>query len=670
MISINEEKLKNFNFAGKAEWLETNGLGGYSSSTLAGSHSRRYHGLLVAATQIPTGRTVLISKLDETLILGNKRIELGANNFNGVINPQGYQYLKSFKKDLYPEWTFQCDNILIRKSLLQPYKKNTTLLKYEVLESTVPFQMILQPFLNPRDYHELKHCNDQLHWDVDFKNGLFHNKPFNNDLDIFIYLPGSEYHHHPIWYKNYKYEEEVERGQDFNEDLLCYGEIEITLKKGDIIFMVLSMEDPNEMDASQVFEEEVFRRSSLFTSKGGEINPGKKGNRKNSIKDILTLAADQFIVQRNIYLNNDEKPLEGATVIAGYHWFTDWGRDTMISLPGLCITTGRFDEAKKILTAFAHSVDKGMLPNFFSDKNGIAEFNNVDGTLWFFIASYHLFKATGDREFVLGILLPVLEEIIEWHLKGTRYNIHMDPEDNLLYAGEWGQQLTWMDARIGNWVVTPRMGKPVEIQALWYNAICIMEEFSKEAGNKVKKEEYAKRGLSIRENFTKKFWFEKGNYLYDSINENNITIETFRPNQILAISLPFELILGEKAKSILQKTKDILYTPVGLRSLGSNEPNYHGYYGGDQWQRDSGYHQGAVWSWLLGPYIDALVKVNTPKASLKKIIKDFSYHLEEAGIGTISEIFDGDAPHPPKGCIAQAWSVAELLRVITTYELD
>jgi predicted glycogen debranching enzyme len=658
MISIEQEKLKDFSYLSQVEWLETNGLGGYASSTVANCHSRRYHGLLVAATQIPTGRTVLVSKLDETIVTGDKLFELGSNNYNGVIAPQGYQYLKDFTKELYPQWTYQADDIIIRKSLMQLHKKNTTIIKYEVLEAGSLFKMLLQPFLIARDYHSVGHMNHNLHWDVDFNNGVFHNKPYGGDLEVYISLPGSTYHHKPEWYYNFRYEEEVNRGLEYNEDLLCYGELEVSLKTGDAIYVVLSTTNPEGFDAKKAFTEEVSRRMALF----GSV-------KRNAVTDQLRLAADQFVVQRHIYLNGNEHPIEGATVIAGYHWFTDWGRDTMISLPGLCISTGRYNDAKKILQAFAHSVNKGMLPNFFSDNNGIAEFNNVDGTLWFFLAVYHFYKATGDKGFVLNELVPVLEDIIEWHYKGTRYNIHDDPSDHLLFAGEKGQQLTWMDARVGNWVVTPRMGKPVEIEALWYNALCIISELAKEAGDTEKATHYAKEAGFVKGNFEKEFWFEGGQYLYDSIDENNVPVETFRPNQLFAISLPFELIGGEKAKGILEKIKTILYTPVGLRSLGQGEPNYNGFYGGDQFHRDSNYHQGAVWSWLLGPYVDALVKVKTPKAELKKIIADFSYHFKEGGVGTISEIFDGDAPHAPKGCMAQAWSVAELLRVITAYKL-
>ena len=356
-----------------------------------------------------------------------------------------------------------------------------------------------------------------------------------------------------------------------------------------------------------------------------------------------------------------------ATVIAGYHWFTDWGRDTMISLPGLALSTRRCSDAKKILAAFAQSVSMGMLPNRFQEKEP-PEYNNVDGTLWYFIAIYKYLQATGDKEFVLNEILPVLKEIVDWHFKGTRYNIHVD-EDGLLYAGEVGQQLTWMDARIGTWVVTPRMGKPVEIQALWYNVLKIFAELLRLNKQKKDADEIETNAAKAKESFGKLFWNAEGNYLYDVIDENGKPDATLRPNQLFAISLPFALVEGEKAEAVLKIVEEKLYTPVGLRSLPPEDVHYVHRYGGDQWHRDSSYHEGTVWSWLLGTYVDALIKVKSQRSKIKKVVEDFKYHLNESCIGSVSEIFDADAPHHSRGCVAQAWGVAEVLRVMTDYEL-
>ena len=359
------------------------------------------------------------------------------------------------------------------------------------------------------------------------------------------------------------------------------------------------------------------------------------------------------------------------TVIAGYHWFTDWGRDTMISLPGLCLSTGRFEDAKKIIAAFANNISMGMLPNRFQDNNEPPEYNNVDGTLWYFIAIKKYLDATGDKDFVLDQILPVLKDIIDWHFKGTRYNIHAD-DDGLLYAGEIGQQLTWMDARIGNWVVTPRMGKPVEIQALWYNALKIFSELLVMNNQSSDADIVELSALKTKESFEKKYWNEELNYLYDNIDEHGVPDSSLRPNQLFAFGLCYPILYdAEKAKSILNKVEDKLYTPVGLRSLSPEDPNYIAIYGGDVFHRDSSYHQGTVWSWLLGPYVDAIMKIRDIgyERYARKLIENFAYHLNEACIGSVSEIFDADMPHNPRGCVAQAWGVAEVLRVVKEYGL-
>jgi predicted glycogen debranching enzyme len=378
-----------------------------------------------------------------------------------------------------------------------------------------------------------------------------------------------------------------------------------------------------------------------------------------SVGGQLTLAADQFIVKRGEDLK---------TVIAGYHWFTDWGRDTMISLPGLCLGTARYDDAKKIIGAFAENVSQGMLPNRFRDNSEAPEYNNVDGTLWYFVAIYKYWQHTKDTGFVMNEILPVLKDIIDWHFRGTRYNIHVD-EDGLLYAGEKGQQLTWMDARIGDWVVTPRMGKAVEIQALWYNALNIFSKLLELNGQDADAARVCISVNKAKKSFLEKFWFQEGNYLYDVIDENGNPDASLRPNQLLAISLPFPLIEGDKAGSVLKVVGEKLYTPVGLRSLSQDDHCYIPVYGGDALKRDSCYHQGTVWSWLLGPYVDALMKVTGEKSAVQKVIRDFQYHLNEACLGSVSEIFDANAPHYPRGCVAQAWGVAEILRVINEYGL-
>ncbi|MEO6733538.1 MAG: amylo-alpha-1,6-glucosidase [Ferruginibacter sp.] len=649
MLKKDKSFLQNFSAAIQDEWIETNGLGGWASSSIIGCNTRRYHGLLVAATKPPAERTALVSKLDETIIINGSRYELGVNNYpNNTIHPTGNLYLQSFTKNFFPEWIYKVNGIELKKTIAMIHDEDTTVIIYEVTKAVRHFTLELLPLLSVRGYHSLMHANDSVNKQAEFLKDTFKARLYDGTAEINIHVPGSVYQHHPNWFLHFNYAVEQYRGLDFEEDLFNPGHFSIELKEGDVIGIILSTENIEAKNALQLLEQEKQRREKLLTH-----------HDKDETVQQLILAADQFIVKRGDNLK---------TIIAGYHWFTDWGRDTMISLPGLCLSTGRFEDAKKIIAAFAGSVSMGMLPNRFHDNNEPPEYNNVDGTLWFFIAIKKYLEATGDEDFVINEILPVLKDIIDWHFRGTRYNIHVD-EDGLLYAGETGQQLTWMDARIGTWVVTPRMGRPVEIQALWYNALkifaalLIMNNQHKDA---VVVELSATKA---KESFEKLFWYEAGNYLYDVIDESGKPDHTLRPNQLFAISLPYALIDGDKAASVLSIIEQKLYTPVGLRSLPPEDINYVSHYGGDAWLRDSAYHQGTVWSWLLGPYVEALIKTGNQQLKANEVIEKFKYHLNEGGIGTVSEIFDADAPHHARGCIAQAWGVAEILRVMKEYDL-
>ena len=664
MLSKDKSELQNFANAVRQEWLETNGLGGWTGSSIIGAHTRRYHGLLVAAIEPPTGRVVLVSKLDETIVTNESRIELGANLYPGnVIHPRGHQYLECFNREIFPEWYYQADGIRLKKTVAMIHGENTVIIRYEVLEAKRSFKMEFLPLVAARGYHSLAYEGPQMHWDADFKDGIFHNRP-DGKTDIFIYIPESSYQHQPRWFHSFQYREEQYRGLDYNEDLFNHGVFSVTLEEGDSLGIILSTENPAGRNAYDLLSKESIRRNLLL-----------RDQPESDLIRSLVLAADQFVVKRFIrpavdLQNNTSKgdPREAATIIAGYHWFTDWARDTMISLPGLCLSTGRFEEARKILSAFAASADRGMLPNRFQDHGDKPEYNNVDGTLWYFISVHKYLEATNDKEFVLKEILPVLKDIIDWHFRGTRYSIRVDA-DGLLYSGEHGQQLTWMDARIDDWVVTPRMGKPVEIQALWYNALKVFAgllNLNEQEHDAFKVNLTAEKA---KDSFIRKFWFQEGNYLYDTIDENGVPDSSLRPNQLLAISLPYAMIEGEKAAAIVKLVKEKLYTPVGLRSLSADDNRYVPLYGGDQWHRDAAYHQGTVWSWLLGPYIDALIKVNGDQDEAKRVIDDFAFHLHEGCIGSVSEIFDGEAPHHPGGCVAQAWGVAEILRAIKEHNL-
>ena len=661
MLQKNAAQLQDFEEATRHEWLETNGLGGWASSSLSCCNTRCYHSLLMAAPNGPTDRLNLLSKLEETLLIKGERFELGNNDYGDVIWPQGNQYLQSFSKELFPEWFYEVNGVQLRKSIAMIHGENTTLIVYDVINSEGPFTLELMPLVSGRPYHHLQKKSSELWWDVQFENDVFCNQPGENTPKIFIQVPNSNYTHNPKWFHHFHYAEEKKRGLPYVEDLLNHGFFTLQLNKGDSFCVIVSTENPTWKNGLKLFENEKNRRIQWVESI------------EHPIIQQLALAGDQFIVSRKMAEpNTSSLKTDGATVIAGYHWFTDWGRDTMISLPGLCLNTGRFEDAKKIISAFANSVSMGMIPNRFKDHGEETEYNNVDGTLWFFVAIYHYLKTTKDKKFILKEILPVLTDIIEWHVKGTRFGIKVDG-DGLLFAGESGQQLTWMDARIDNWVVTPRIGKPVEVQALWYNALCIYAELLRLNKNvKLSNEILAKSELA-KNSFQQLFWYQKGAYLYDLIDASGIPDPTLRPNQLFAISLPFPIIEEEQSLEVLKIITEKLVTPVGLRTLPSDHPGYIGKYLGNPFERDASYHQGTVWSWLLGPYIDAIMHTESSRQKgrikAKKIIEDFAFHLNEAGIGTVSEIFDGDAPHHPKGCIAQAWGVAEILRVAKDYRI-
>jgi predicted glycogen debranching enzyme len=660
MFKRTNQVIDNYDRLSQLEWLETNGLGGWSGATICGTNTRRYHGLLMAAHPPPAERILLISKLDETIIYNGKRFELGTNNYGDTVYPDGYTFLESFDRYFFPTWIYNTGDVQIQKTITMVSGENTTLIRYKILRAADEFDIEFTPLIAARFYHALQHAENNIFWDIEFADGLFHNQPFAGAPDIYISIPGSTYRSVNKWFLKFNYTEEKSRGLDYVEDLFNHGVFSVKLKEGDEIDIILSTENPDKRNVRELFEKELTRKKLISAGSTGYI-----------LKQI-TLAADQFIVKREIPDQlNKGKDISLITVIAGYHWFTDWSRDTMISLPGLCLATGRFDDAKKILTVFAKSVSQGMLPNRFQDNNEPPEYNNADGTLWYFVAVYYYLQSTHDWHFVLEEILPVLRDIIHWHLNGTRYNIHMDA-DGLLYAGEKGQQLTWMDARIGDYVVTPRMGKPVEIEALWYNVLKIFENLLVVKGETVEAAIFHDRAEYAKKSFQEKFWNEEGGYLFDNIDENGKPDSSLRSNQLFAISLPHALLEGERANDVFKIVNSKLYTPFGLRSLSPDDPKYCGHYQGDVFARDYAYHQGTVWSWLLGAYIDAgmRIKGESYRRTAMEIVQRFAANLNEGCVGSISEIFDGDEPFLPGGCIAQAWSVAEILRVVKIYNLS
>jgi predicted glycogen debranching enzyme len=643
-MQLSPDITTNLSKALACEWLETNRLGGWASSTVAGAHTRRYHGLLVAATQPPVGRMVLLSKLEETLLLEHERVELGCNLFPGAVHPRGHTFLQSFALDPFPTFTYATADLRLRKTVALLEGEHTLLIVYELERAPAPLSLELRPFFAGRDYHHLLRADDSIQRNAHFAEGVLSFQPYPDQPTIHLLVPGASFAPAPDWYYNFEYPREAERGLDYREDLFTCGVLHCTLEAGGKLEIIASTQNPSGRKAAQLLQEERLRRENRPVPQVGKDDP---------LARQLARAADQFLVRRDGQLH---------TILAGYHWFTDWGRDTMIALPGICLVNGRHAEARSIFQAFAAHVSEGMIPNRFPDAGEEPEYNTVDATLWFFAALYKYLHYTDDYEFVRAELWPILQDIIAWHRRGTRYGIRLEA-DGLLSAGVDGVQLTWMDAKVGDWIVTPRQGKPVEINALWYNALCIMAHLARHFGEQEKEREFQHQAECTGQSFGELFWNEAENCLFDVIDAD-WRDPAIRPNQIFALSLPFPLLSGTRAHQVFEAVDHHLFTPRGLRSLSPADPAYRSHYGGSPHERDGAYHQGIVWGWLLGPFITVLVRLHGEKGRqrARQIVHDLEPHLSEAGLGSFSEIFDAEPPFAPRGCVAQAWSVAEVLR--------
>jgi predicted glycogen debranching enzyme len=634
------------------EWLVTNGLGGFASGTVALANTRRYHGLLVSSFKPPVDRLVQVAKVDLEVEYRGRRHALTTNEYaDGTIAPRGFEKLISFRLDgQLPVWTFGIADALIELRIWCAQGENTSYLRVRLLAGTAPLGITLSPLCAYRDYHS-HHRGD---WLRSFEAGpeSFRVRAYEGAHDYRVSVDAGVFEPRPQTHWNFLHRVEHERGLDDREDLFRPGVFQASLEPGESLHLTATSETGERLDGATALMRETQRQQRLARA----VPEGSP--------DWLTrlhLAADQFVVARA----DSRGALVGKTVIAGYPWFADWGRDTMIALPGLTLSTGRHAEAAAILRTFGQHVSQGMLPNRFPDGGetpGDGEYNTVDATLWFFHALDCYVEATHDVGLLAG-LLPVMADILGWHERGTRFGIGMDPADGLLRAGAPGVQLTWMDAKVGDWVVTPRIGKPVEINALWHFAHVAMARWHEMLEDGASATRYAAAATRIRDTFRARFWNSHDKGLFDVIDTPGGREDAaVRPNQIFAVSLGAGLLYGEQARSVVEVCARELLTPVGLRSLSPGDRQYVARFRGGPVERDGAYHQGTVWSWLLGPFALAHHAVHGDAEHALALLAAAAPHLDEACVGQVSEVFDGAAPHSPGGCFAQAWGVAETLR--------
>jgi glycogen debranching enzyme len=697
------------------EWLVTNGIGGYASGSIVGATTRSYHGLLVAALHPPVDRTVLVTKIDEEVKFSDGHIfKLGVNEYHdGTIDPQGYTYLDKFSLDAdMPCFRYALkDSLMLEKRIWMEYGHNTAYVQYMLhgtredgeASNTIgkPLTLTLYPFCLSRDHHSTTRGAADWHFIVEGQGNRCQVRAYDSAPVCSITLgPFAHFTPTGVWYWRVLHRRETERGLPNLDDVYSPGFFRIQITPGERVTIVLSAEVPSQPEFGGQQHEEAVAQSlnrhhrrikqllavtdrstdKLLLAQG--LSEARRGSERRRLGDgvgsadwgrpqqdpvraRLIIAADQFIVARPaniasnapLHLSPDRK-----TMIAGYPWFTDWGRDSMISLPGLLLCTGRYSEARGLLKAFASFMHEGLIPNRFPDSGEAPEYNTVDATLWMFHALDRYIATTGDWT-LLKELFPTLSDSIAWHVRGTAYGIGVDPGDGLLHAGAPGVQLTWMDAKVDDRVITPRRGKPVEINALWYYALTCMESWAVHLS--VDATLYSQLRSQVSQHFATRFWYEPGGYLYDVVDVEGAAGQndaSLRPNQLLAVSLTRSLLSEEQISSILQQVTEHLLTPMGLRTLSPQDPAYRSQFNGDRVQRDSAYHQGTVWPWLIGPYIDVYLRVHNDLSAIAPLLHPLIQHLWDACLGTISEVAEPEPPFTPGGCFAQAWSVAEVLR--------
>jgi len=624
------------------EWLVTNGLGGFASGTVAGVNTRRYHGLLVASLNPPVQRMVLLAALEEWLLTaGADPHPLSAQEYwDGTVYPDGFRQLAEVEVDgMLPTFRWTVGDRTIEKRIWMEQAMNRTVITYRLLAGA-PLTLQLRPLFAHRDYHQQRHGQGGFDTAETNDGWIIDAEGVRSYLEV---RPAPVVRSGPDWYWRILHRAERERGLDDEEDLFTPGVVEIRLDQRAEVVVVTGTEPvPPGWSATASREVAQERQAAVLDV----VADGQLASQ-------LLVAAEQFRVARALTRGSER------TVIAGYHWFTDWGRDSMIGLPGLAMRPGSLWEARAVLETNLQYLDQGLIPNRFPDGGQAPEYDTMDATLWLFQALAAYLRVSGDWRFIAD-RLDAFEGVIDWHVRGTRHNIRMDDGDGLLTGGEEGYALTWMDARVRDWVVTPRRGKPIEINALWYNALRLTADWCKRAARPA--ERYRAMAAQAFESAQLRFWYQDGGYCYDVVDGPDGDDPSLRPNQVMALSLVYPLIEGDRARQALAVVSDRLLTPFGLRTLSRDDPRYQSAYRGDPRRRDAAYHMGMVWPWLLGPYLDAHLRVHGDRAAVRRLLEPFQLHLAEAGLGTISEIFEPEPPYRPVGCIAQAWSVAEVLR--------
>ncbi|MGA2265949.1 MAG: amylo-alpha-1,6-glucosidase [Phycisphaerae bacterium] len=630
------------------EWLLPNKIGAYASSSALGCNTRRYHGLLIASAAPPVQRIAALATVMEQVRIGSGNHDLATNEFSDAFSPRGMEHLVEFVHDVMPRWVYRVDGVEIVKELILAEAANAVAVRYTVRGSATT--LLLWPFAALRDYHSLRKVH-QSH-QMTFENrdeGIVVLDRQGPPHTLCLRVEGEKFEAKPQWWYRFLYRQDVARGQEGYEDLYTPGFFACTLADGQVLQLTASLDEFVAVD----FDAAVAARRRRLAELAGAVGPQADETTRR-----LAVATDAFIVQRDFPAAAPQ-----ATVLAGYHWFADWGRDAFVALPGLLLATGRFDQAREVFRTFVGHLSGGLIPNRFDDYSNAAHYNSIDASLWFIVAAERYLEATGDQAFWRDVLMPAAHAILAAYHNGTKFDIHADA-DGLLKGGSPTTQLTWMDVKLGEEAITPRQGKAVEVNALWYCAHRILG-LRGQSVDRTMAEQYAHQADLIAPAFAKAFWNPSQNCLYDCISDSGPDA-AIRPNQIFAVSLPHSPLPPAQQVKVVQKVREQLLTPLGLRSLSPLDSRYRRRYGGSWESRDRAYHQGTVWAWLAGPYVEAVLKVADDKAKAvaeaRRCLQAFGPHLAEAGLGSISEIFDGDPPHEPHGCIAQAWSVGEVLR--------